>query len=127
MSDFDGRLVLARRVSAGNVDTAEATIRPDAITEPECTELLIELTEVIRTISPRVAIGCGRLSHVSSAVLGTMIRVRNRAREKGGGICLFALPPEVQSVISLTRLDSVFPIADTGADAVALLAKAGDD
>lgn len=125
-AEFTGRLITARLVGEGSSAVAEVTVLPDTVTEPECDELLGEVSRVIRRISPRVAIGCGRMRHISSAMLGTLIRIRNRARENGGGMVLFALPPEIQSVIALTRLDAVFPIADSTADAIERLG-AGPD
>jgi len=106
--------------------TAVVTFRTDSVTEPECDRFLDEITVVIRSVSPRVAIGCGRLGHISSAMLGTLIRVRNRVREADGAMVLFDLPETIRSVIALTRLDAVFDLAETRGEAVAMLERPGD-
>ena len=123
MDDYTGTLITATRATAG---TALVVIVPSSIAESDCDTLLDEVTRVIQDIEPRIAIDCGNLGHISSAMLGTLLRIRNRADTNGGAMALFALPDEVKSVIQLTRLDAVFMIADAWDDALARLARSAD-
>ncbi|MEM7754580.1 MAG: STAS domain-containing protein [Planctomycetota bacterium] len=127
MSDYKGRLIEVERVPGRQGDIAQILILPAAIIEADCEPLLIEITEALRTVSPRLAIDFRRLGHVSSAMLGVLVRVKNRAAEAGGAIALFDLPEEIMTVMSLTRLDAIFPIAGDAADAIALLEAGASD
>jgi anti-anti-sigma factor len=91
---------------------AHCILTQQTISEPECEALLADLTRAMRVIGPRLVVDCIRVEHVSSAMLGTLVRVRTRVKEEGGALALFDLPKQIKEVITLTRLDAIFPVAD---------------
>lgn len=103
---------------------AHCILTQQTISEPECEALLADLTRAIRTIGPGLAVDCVRVEHVTSAMLGTLVRARARAREGGGAVALFDLPGPIRDVVTLTRLDAIFPVADTLEDAISALRSA---
>ncbi len=102
---------------------AHCILTQQTISEPECEALLADLTRAMRTIGPRLAVDCIRVEHVSSAMLGTLVRVRTRVKEEGGAVALFDLPKAIREVITLTRLDAIFPVADNLQGAIAALTR----
>jgi anti-sigma B factor antagonist len=60
-----------------------------------------------------------RTAYIDSSGLGALVSISKRVREAGGELRLAALNEDLRSLFELTKLDTLFPIADTAADALA--------
>ncbi len=67
----------------------------------------------------RLLINFGSLQQVSSAALGKLVKLMNHAAQVRGKLKLCALHPDLRHVFMITRLDRVFEIYETEADAMA--------
>jgi anti-sigma B factor antagonist len=59
--------------------------------------------------------------HIDTSGINWLLIMHRRAREAGGRLILFGVPPMVDNVIKVLRMNSVFEIAPTREDAERLL------
>jgi anti-sigma B factor antagonist len=74
----------------------------------------------------RLAINFGSIQQVSSAALGKLIKLMNRASSVRGKLKLCGLHPDLRHVFRITRLDRVFDIHETEAEALASFAQGAE-
>ena len=78
--------------------------------------------EVIGAGSHNVAIDLrGLVKTPDSSGLGELVAAEAALRKSGGGLVLLNVPPKLRYLIDMMRLDPLFRIVDTEADAIALL------
>src|SRR5262249_8439869 len=63
-------------------------------------------------VSPFIVINLARADFLDSAALGALVALANRARTLGGRLWLAAVPPHIQHVLAVLKLDLFFEIAD---------------
>ncbi|CAG0967895.1 Anti-sigma-B factor antagonist [Phycisphaerales bacterium] len=68
--------------------------------------------------SPRLLISFANVEHLSSAALGTLITINNKIRAKSGQLRLTNIDPQIYEVFTITRLNKLFQIHPTVADAM---------
>jgi len=68
--------------------------------------------------SPKLLISFANVEHLSSAALGTLIKINNRVRTKSGQLRLADIDPQIYDVFVITRLNKIFQILPTSDDAV---------
>ena len=59
------------------------------------------------------------VDHLSSAALGMLINANNKIRESNGQLRLATIKPQILEVFKITRLDKLFKIFPTRAEALA--------
>jgi anti-sigma B factor antagonist len=69
----------------------------------------------------KILLDFGGIQQVSSAALGKLVKLMGRAHAVRGKLALCDLHPDLRHVLHLTRLDTVFEIHDTEAEALAAL------
>ncbi len=62
------------------------------------------------------------VEHLSSAALGTLITINNRVRARSGQLRLSNIDPQIYEVFAITKLNKLFQIHPTVADAMRTLA-----
>ncbi len=67
---------------------------------------------------PKLLISFTNVDHLSSAALGTMITINNRIRSAGGQLRLADIDPQIYEVFVITKLNKLFEIHQTSADAL---------
>ena len=78
-----------------------------------------ELTSLIDAgPKPKLLISFANVDHLSSAALGTLITVNNRIRNAGGQLRLADIDPQIYEVFVITKLNKLFEIHPTAADAL---------
>lgn len=73
---------------------------------------------VIDGVIGRVVINFGSIQQVSSAALGKLIKLMHRADSVRGKLALCGLHADLRQVFRITKLDQVFSIFETEADAL---------
>ncbi len=68
--------------------------------------------------SPKLLISFRNVDHLSSAALGTLITINNRVTGKGGQLRLSDIEGQIFEVFKITKLDRLFEIHDTAAEAI---------
>ncbi len=74
---------------------------------------LIELAPV-----PRILISFKDVDHLSSAALGTLIKLNQGIQARGGQLRLADIDPQIYEVFQITRLNRLFDIHPTSDEAV---------
>lgn len=67
---------------------------------------------------PRLVISFVNVEHLSSAALGTLITINNKVRQRAGQLRLCDIDPQIYEVFTITRLNKLFQIHPTAADAM---------
>ncbi|MFN0131886.1 MAG: STAS domain-containing protein [Phycisphaerales bacterium] len=67
---------------------------------------------------PKVLVSFSNVDHLSSAALGMLISVNNKVRAAGGQLRLADIDPQIYEVFVITKLNKLFEIHETAADAV---------
>jgi len=68
--------------------------------------------------SPKLLISFTNVDHLSSAALGTLITVNNKVRQRGGQLRLADIDPQIYEVFVITKLNRLFQIHESAADAL---------
>jgi anti-sigma B factor antagonist len=67
----------------------------------------------------RILIDFSRTGYIDSSGLGALVSISKRVREAGGELRLAGLNEDLRSLFELTKLDTLFSIADTPQQALA--------
>jgi anti-sigma B factor antagonist len=68
---------------------------------------------------PRLVLDFANVDHLSSAALGMLINANNRVKQKNGQLRLTNIKPQIFEVFVITKLNKLFKIHPTRADALA--------
>lgn len=68
---------------------------------------------------PYIVLNLEAVEFIDSGGLGLLVRLRSRAQNAGGDVKLCALPPRIAEILRVTKLDTVFAVHHSEADAVA--------
>ncbi|MFV2102932.1 STAS domain-containing protein [Micromonospora sp. LOL_024] len=66
-----------------------------------------------------VLVDLARTDLVDSTALGLLVRADRAAAERGASLCVVATSPLIRQVLQVTRLDEVFPVVRSRAEALA--------
>ena len=69
--------------------------------------------------NPKLLLDFGSVDHLSSAALGMLINANNRVKQKNGQLRLTNIKPQIFEVFVITKLNKLFKIHPTRADALA--------
>lgn len=78
-------------------------------------EKLSELAEA--ETDPKILLDFQNVEHLSSAALGMLITLNKQLGERGGQLVLANIRQQIYEVFKITRLNKLFNIQDTTADA----------
>ena len=67
----------------------------------------------------KLLIDCSGTAYIDSSGLGALVTISKKIRESGGELRLAGLNSDLQSLFELTKLDTLFVIAPSVADALA--------
>ncbi len=68
--------------------------------------------------NPRVLLDFANVDHLSSAALGMLINANNRVKQRNGQLRLTNIKPQIFEVFVITKLNKLFKIHPTRADAL---------
>ncbi len=68
---------------------------------------------------PKLVLDFGAVDHLSSAALGMLINANNKIRETNGQLRLSNIKPQILEVFMITKLNKLFKILPTRAEALA--------
>lgn len=87
----------------------------DLSTAPSLRSEISQLVDAGRT---RVVVDLEGVPFMDSSGLGVLVMGLKRARERDGDLALVRPQPQVRRLLSITRLDEIFAVHATVADAV---------
>jgi anti-sigma B factor antagonist len=68
---------------------------------------------------PKLLLDFANVDHLSSAALGMLINVNNKVKHQNGQLRLANIKPQILEVFEITKLNKLFKILPTRADALA--------
>lgn len=80
---------------------------------------LCEIEPHLATDKPQVVLDCSFVEQIDSAGVEMLLRCMEKAMKQDGDLKLAAVSAEAEVILRLTRIDRVFEIFDTVADALA--------
>lgn len=99
----------------GDIQVLELSGELDYHSSPELREKLTELTV---KQSAKILVNLGGVDYMDSSGIATFVEAFQKAKRYQGRLILAALTPTVRGVFEIAKLDSIFEIAPTVADAV---------
>ncbi len=87
----------------------------------EAVEISVEIEEELEEGTSQFIIDLQELEYMNSTGLNILINLMNKARNEGGEALVLGAPPRIQSLFAVTKLNSVFTMKDTMAEAKAHL------
>jgi anti-sigma B factor antagonist len=116
MTTSDSRLSITHEGDVTVIEFLDRNILDEASIQQIGDEMLrlIEQSE-----APRILINFNNVDHLSSAALGTLITINNKVRQKDGQLRLTDIDPQIYEVFVITKLNKLFHIHKTVADALA--------
>lgn len=81
------------------------------------------ILQLIEAGQRHLVIDLSGVNFVDSSGLGALVSVLRAVSAKGGDVVLAGLQPNIRAMLELTRLDRIFAVYDTPADALAALAR----
>ncbi|MSR07650.1 MAG: anti-sigma factor antagonist [Gemmatimonadetes bacterium] len=82
-------------------------------------ELKQKITEALDAGDRRFLVDFTKTGYIDSSGLGVLVSLSRRIREVGGDLRLAGLNEDLRTLFELTKLDTLFNIADTTAAAIA--------
>ena len=85
-------------------------------------EVRRELGKLVEKRLPKVLVDLEKVSYLDSSGLATFIELFQKMKRFGGKLVLFNLNITVRSVFEIAKLDTVFHLAETHAQALTIIA-----
>jgi anti-sigma B factor antagonist len=116
MAEATPRLRISREKDVHVVEFVQNRI----LDELNISEIGLELTNLLAGRDrPRLLLDFSAVDHLSSAALGMLINVNNKVREQNGQLRLAQIKPPILEVFQITKLNRLFRICATRAEAMA--------
>ena len=68
--------------------------------------------------SKSVVVNLERVTYIDSSGLATLVEMLKKTRSKGGSLGLASIPEKVKSLFEITKLDKLFSISTSQAEAI---------
>jgi anti-sigma B factor antagonist len=116
MPDASQRLNVTDHKDVKVVDFVDSKI----LDEANIAEIGQHLTEMVAAKDrPKILLDFKNVDHLSSAALGMLINVNNKVKQQNGQLRLASIKPQILEVFEITKLNKLFKILPTRADALA--------
>jgi len=116
MPEASARLNVSDHKDVKVVDFVENKI----LDEANIAEIGQQLTALVEAKDrPKLLLDFHNVEHLSSAALGMLINVNNRVKNQSGQLRLSNIKPQIMEVFEITKLNKLFKILPTRADALA--------
>jgi anti-sigma B factor antagonist len=116
MPDASQRLNVTDHKDVKVVDFVDSKI----LDEANIAEIGQQLTEMVAAKDrPKILLDFKNVDHLSSAALGMLINVNNKVKQQNGQLRLAGIKPQILEVFEITKLNKLFRILPTRADALA--------
>jgi anti-sigma B factor antagonist len=116
MPDASQRLNVTDHKDVKVVDFVDSKI----LDEANIAEIGQHLSEmVVAKDRPKILLDFKNVDHLSSAALGMLINVNNKVKQQNGQLRLASIKPQILEVFEITKLNKLFKILPTRADALA--------
>ncbi|HEY7116057.1 MAG TPA: STAS domain-containing protein [Tepidisphaeraceae bacterium] len=116
MPDAPERLKVTDHKDVKVIDFIESKI----LDEANIADIGQQLTALVEAKDrPKLLLDFHNVDHLSSAALGMLINVNNRVKQQSGQLRLSNIRPQIMEVFEITKLNKLFKILPTRAEALA--------
>lgn len=102
-------------------DHAVIKLSGNLIEKTQATSLLEKVDELSKNNCNKLAIDFEKLNYMNSSGLNTLIQLLTKARVGGGEAVLYNMNKKINELILITKLHTLFKIADSKKEAFGLL------
>ena len=95
----------------------------DLIEASQADKLMQEVDDIILNNNNHFVIDMGAIKYLNSSGLTILIRILTKARKAGGEAVIAAVAKRIKELLVITKLHTVFTVADTLEDGVSKLNK----
>jgi anti-sigma B factor antagonist len=95
----------------------------DLIESSQADKLMQEVDEIIVNNNIRFVIDLGALKYLNSSGLTILIRILTKARKAGGEAVIASVGKRIKELLVITKLNTVFTVADSVEEGIAKLNK----
>ena len=99
------------------------TLKGDLIDKNQADKLIEEVNETILKNHIRFIVDLGNLKYLNSSGLTILIQILTKARKAGGEAVIANVGKRIKELLVITKLNTVFTVADTVEQGIAKLNK----
>jgi anti-sigma B factor antagonist len=92
------------------------------IEKNQAIEMMDRFDEILSRGTRKFILDLSEFGYMNSTGLNTLISILTKARKAGGEAVVSSVPGNVKSLLAITRLNSIFTVAETEAEAEKILA-----
>ncbi|MFC1764579.1 STAS domain-containing protein [Planctomycetota bacterium] len=93
------------------VDQEVLIVRADGgLNAQNAGDFVNKIAALIDTGLTRIIVDCSKLDHITSAGMGTLMRLHTKMAQKGGNVKIACVKSMILKVLQLTRLDTVLEV-----------------
>lgn len=98
------------------------TISGELIDKNQASDLMKAIDELLEQGKNKLVIDIENLKYMNSSGLNILIQLLSKTRTNGGESVIFNVNKKINELLVITKLNTLFKIADTKAEAIELLA-----
>jgi anti-sigma B factor antagonist len=87
----------------------------------EAVGINVEIEDLLAEGNQNYVIDLSNLEYMNSTGLNILLNLTNKAKESGGDVVIASVSPRIESLFTVTKLDSVFNIAKNKEEAMVRL------
>jgi len=91
---------------------------PEKLTLEQGRTFFLDAEPCLKADRPRMVLDCSQIRQIDSAGIQMLLHCLEEAMKRNGDVKLAAVPPVAAQILELTKVDSLFEIFDSPADAV---------
>jgi len=99
------------------------TLQGDLIDKNQADKLIEEVNEIITNNHVHFVVDLGALKYLNSSGLTILIQILTKARKAGGEAVIANVGKRIKELLVITKLNTVFTVADTVEQGIAKLNK----
>ena len=93
----------------------------ELIDRNQATELMVAIDELLELGKSKLMIDLSELKYMNSSGLNVLIQLLTKTRSRGGESVIFNVNKKVNELLVITKLNTLFKVAETKAEAISLL------
>ena len=93
----------------------------ELIDRNQATELMVAIDELLELGKSKLMIDLSDLKYMNSSGLNVLIQLLTKTRSRGGESVIFNVNKKVNELLVITKLNTLFKVAETKAEAISLL------
>lgn len=98
-------------------------LRGELIDKTQSAQLIQEIESAITKNENKILLNLEDLKYINSSGLSVLISILTKSRKSGGEVAIFNVNKKINELLVITKLNSVFNVRQSAAEAIAVLNK----